>query len=388
MTIRYRVDIENTLGEKIITYTGTGDGFISLSYSPRISDKGNYQLTLSGFDPRVRLIKEDYLIRVYMDDNAEGIVWLNVFNGIHKTFTDQQAENGNETFTSFGPSLEEILDKSYILYTAGSAQAEKSAVSSTAMYEFVKENVGSLATLANGRQIAGTNPITNGVDSGEGPLWDDTAPWKNLLVTLKKIREYSISQDDQIDFSVSYLGAYTFQFNAGKLGTDRTTAGLSATSNGLNGAGYPPVIFGPLQGNVESYIRSKSRFNEANTVLALGQGTGALRDTASAQDALAATVSPIAQREMVTNAVNSTDTAKLQTVADAKLEERKADEKFTFTPRRGAQILWRDYFIGDFITGEDKDGNRTDKQVIGADINVSATSGALIERTVIKFADM
>ena len=387
LTIRYRVDLINHSGEVVAIISD----FTDLKYSIIFSGKGNYQLTISGFDDRYLLFEPDFLVKVYMDDRAEGISWLNTFTGIHKTYTNTLFQNGRRVYTSFGPSEEEIIDKAHILYYAGTAQAQKTGVSSSVMYEYVLQNAGTAATVANGRRTDGTNPITNLPDLKEGPTWSGVADFDNLLETLTKIRLNSINQNDQIDFRVNHVnGSYAFTFEAGAIGVDRTNTGVTPTSNGLNGAGNVPVIFGPIYGNVMDFVKSESRFNEFNTIAVLGKGENSDRDVVIVLDGPSRARSPLAQRERIVNAtdIDYGDTVALTDRGQAVIDAKIAQEKFNFTPARGAQILFRDYFPGDFITGVDFDNNSQNKQIPRVDIAVSATTNALIERQRIKFTDV
>lgn len=382
MTFRYRVDIEDTSGDVVASI----ENFTSLEFTKGLSIKGDYQLVLSGFDERIDLVEDDYLIRVWHADPAFDIDWTEVFTGIHKTFTDALLQNGNRTWTSYGPSLEEIVDKAYILYDSGTPEVSKSGAASTVMYAYVEENVGASATTANGRDVAHVNPISNAPDLGEGPAWAGGRARKPLMQVLKEIQQYSVEKSDQIDFRVNYLGSYTFQFQAGALGVDRTTDGLDP-STGKNGAGNTPVVFAAIQGNVQRMTRSKSRYNEANTIVALGQGIGAGRATAVSQDAASIAASSIAQREGTVNAAD-VDNDDLQEVADARLDETLAKEKLNFTPKKGAEVLWRDYFPGDFVTAEDfRDQTRRSKQIRSVTVRISG-SGQRNERVTMEFVDV
>jgi len=357
---RYRVDVEDTTGSTVAVI----DTFQRLAFTSKISAKGNYEMTISGDDSRVNAIGGDYLFRVWFTDPGKGIDWINIFTGIHKTPSADTFENGRKEWASFGPSLEELLDKAYILYAAGSSEAAKAGISSTVAREFVNENIGALATVANGRDIAGTNPIALGGDPVIGGFWTGSRARKHLLTVLMSLNRFSIENDDQIDFRVSYLGDYAFQFDIGRLGVDRTTVGLSAASSGLNAAGNVPVVFSVLRGNVSRQSKTTSRFNEANVTIGLGQQSGANRVVATAQDNLSLAASSIAQREMIVSATDQTTAAGVLAVAEARLAEVVARENFTFTPRQAAEMVWRDYFVGDFVTVEDDQaGQQVNKQI-------------------------
>src|SRR5690606_19552751 len=164
---------------------------------------------------------------------------------------------------------------------------------------------------------------------------------------------------------------YTFQFEAGRLGVDRTTAGLNAAT-GLNAAGNVPAILSIANGNLARQVRSYARYNEANRIFVLGQGEGEEREVAIASDANSAALSPLALREMVTSDVMS---GSLSAIAEAKLQENVARPHFSFAPRRGSQILFRDYGLGDYVTGQDTDGTGYNKEIGGVRIAVGRPAG-------------
>lgn len=384
MAQQYRVDLEDTTGTVVAIF----QDFNLLIFDIEVSDKGNYQLTISAFDDRIELFGDDYLVRVWFQDVALGIDWTNVFNGIHKTFTRGMSTGGQRTFISFGPSLEEILGKAQVLYPTGlTTRARKSDIVSTVMYEYVIQNVGVNALAASGRDIDHVNPISNAPDLILGPSWSGIRARKNLLTVLRDLRDYAIQQDDRVDFRVNYLGDYLFQFEV-FTAADRTNTGVTAISSGLNGAGNVPVVFGPNYRNVQQFTRSKSRFNEANVVVALGQATDTNRQISVVSDPASILVSPIAQRETVTNAVNEDNVTDLQNRANARLQEKIASDRFGFEPAVSAQIIWRDFFPSDLITGEDEDGTQFNKQITSVRTNVQPTDGGnQIARTNIGFTD-
>lgn len=381
MAVVYRVDYENHSGEVVAQFAD----FLSLRLELRWNDKSSLDVQLSGFDGRVALIGPDYLARVWMRDAAEGIDWMPLFTGPHKTEVATVTETGQRLWTSYCPSLEEILDKAYIMYPAGTSKTDKSGKVSTVMYAFVRENVGSLATVANGRDAAHVVAgLSLAPDLGVGPTWSGGRTRRHLLTVLQELAEYSREQGDPIDFRVVYQGDYTFQFEAGRLGVDRTTAGLNAAT-GLNAAGNVPVILSITNGNLARQTRSYARYNEANRVFVLGQGEGEEREVAIASDNASAALSPLALRETVTSDVMS---GSLSALAEAKLQENVARPHFSFAPRRGSQILFRDYNLGDYVTGQDTDGTRYNKQIVGIRIAVDRPSGGGdIEHIDLEFAD-
>ena len=377
----YRIDIEDTTGSTVTSIKNP----ISFSCGLKLCAKGDHQLVLSGFDPVVSLIGDDYILRFYRKDTEAGNGWINIFNGIHKTFAKSLTQSGNKTFTSYGTDSHELLDKSYILYAPNSSQASKSLPASTAMVQFVRENIGALALTSNGRRTNGTNPISIAGSSGLGSTWSDEVSNKNLLLVLQNIRDFTRQDGNQIDFEITYDENYTWLFRCGdNLYDDKTTVGLDPTT-GKNAAGNVPIVFSPLYNNVKTFYESKSRYNEANSVTAIGAGVGSLQQTSTRKNALSVATSPIAQRETVVNSNNSTST-QLQFRADSALYELSAKTKISFEPLLNDIKVWRDLFLGDKVTVMNEDRVEFNQQLTEISIDVSQSEGgSTIERLNLNF---
>lgn len=379
MSIIYRVDIEDTTGSIVAILKN----FISLSYNIRIGGKGDFQQVISGFDPVNNLIDEDYIFRVWRADTdvfnplTNKVVWVNTFSGIYKTFTKSFTQSGNKTITYYGPDSHELLEKGYILYAPFSSQASKNVAASTAMIEFVRENIGDLATIANNRHVNHVNPIVIVGNSGLGPMWEDDASGANLLTTLQDIREYTRQQNDQIDFLMEYDGDYRWLFSAGYLFNDRTNVGLN-TSTGRNSVGNVPVVFSPLYNNVKNFFVSRSRYNEVNTMVGVGNGVGTLQEFSVQQNLPSVLTSPIAQREGIINVNNSPN---LDTETRARLKESIAETKVSFEPLLASLRVWRDFEPGDYVTAVDENNVNYHMQLVGLSVDVSQSEGgSTIER--------
>ncbi len=368
MAVTYRVDFEDTTGSIVAVF----QDFRSLNLTSVISAKGSYQLTLSGFDSRIADIGDDYVMRVWMTDPSFGIDWLNIFNGLHKTFSDSLLTNGNRTFTSYGPALEELLDKTYILYPSGSSEAGKSGVASTVMLEYVSQNAGSGGTV--NRDVTEQDVLSAATDPLIGGTWSGSRARKHLLTTIREISDFTRENNtaivDKVDFRVNYLDDYSFEIEVGQIGRDLTTDGVG--SDGSNSASNVPVIFAAELGNIQSETLSKSRYNESNVVAALGQGYGSDRRVEVASNATSVAASPVAQRETVVNSTESSTTADLLAAADARLKETISKQRFTVEPFKGGTVLFRDYFLGDFVSAQDfRTKTRVNKQLRSITINVS-----------------
>lgn len=377
---RLRVDLINHAGDVVYTT----QQFTSFNMRAEVGGKGQLTIGFNAADPALSLIDADYIWAVWYQYPERGIGWVNIFNAIHKTLSRTLQQNGRDAWTSYAAGCNEILDKAYILYPSGSSQASKSGPASTVLYEYCKENLGPLATTTNGRDVDHVNPVVFGADFGTGPTWDGARARRNLFQTAQGIRSYSIERGDQIDFRCIYYGHvtgnYEFLIEAGNhFYKDRSTAGLTTQTNGLNGAGNAPVILGPTYGNVERFTRSFSRYSEVNTVIGLGQGQLDNRVTALAQDTVSILRSPIAQRESVVSA-NQESVAGVQVAAEERLDEQLARPSFSLYPlNTGSQLLFKDYFLGDFVSIQDFDGQLYRRQIVKIGVNAS---GGEIDKTL------
>lgn len=389
MAIIYRIDIEDTTGTTVASIKNP----ISFTCNIVIGGKGDHQLVLSGFDPVINLIQDDYIVRFWRKDtsailpNGQPSDFVNIFNGIHKTFNKSFTQSGNKTFTSYGSNGIELLDKAFVLYSPNSSQASKSLPASTAMIEFVRENIGNLATVGNGRKTDGQNPIIIIGSSGQGATWSDNVANKNLLTVVQNIRDFTRQQGNQIDFEVIYDGNFTWIFRCGEsIYTDRSNVGLNPAT-GRNANGNVPIVFSPLYNNVLNFFESKSRYNEANTVLVVGSGVGSLQETTVRRNNLSVNLSPIAQRETIVNSNNSSLT-QLDFVGDSALYELTAKTKINFEPKLEDVKLWNDFFPGDIVTAKAENNTEYQLQLTKVSINVSQSgSGSTIENLNLDFED-
>ncbi len=370
-----RVDVVNTLGETV----STSQTFSSLNAVLKISDRGNLQIGFHMNDSLNDDLGDDYIFRVYYKFPEENIGWTNIFNGINKTLGKAQSQTGRKSVSSHCPSEEDLFQKAHIFYYSGTPQARKSGESSSVIEAYVLENIGNLATVANGRFFDGQNPISTALIGGGGPIWGGSKSQKNLLDVMKEIRDFSISEGDQIDFRCTYQEGYTFLAEIGKIGVDRTANGVTASSKGLNGAGNVPVVLSPNTKNLEQFSISKSRYNEGNVVVSLGPGTEGSRLIGIATNEPSRTASPISQREYVVSATDQATVSDLNNKASSRLNQLVATSRVNAYPRNSRILAFRDYNLGDFVTIEDFDGNRFTRQIKEITVNASKENGVEVK---------
>ena len=364
----FRIDVENLIG---VTVTSLKN-FQYFSYGQRVSNKGNFRLQLHDDDPNRLLIHEDYIIKLWYKNESQGIDWTNIFTGIVKTPTRVWYSNGNKLAIFYGADSNELVAKALILYKTSAIESAKSDTSSNVIAEYIEENIGASALIANGRYFDHVNPVTIINLSSVGPVWTGNKANDNLMKTLQDIRSFSIDQVDRVDWQVYYTENYTWEVRVGKIYEDKTTIGLSSAT-GLNGAGNVPVILSPLYGNVKQYTESLPRSQESNVVVVLGKRIGDDREVAVASDATSIAVSPIAQRESIAQTQNQED---LVDFAQSQLNDRVGKPVILMSPKiTPAFSLYRDLNIGDFFTAVSLDQEEFNKQLIEIKVVIQQTKG-------------
>ena len=285
---------------------------------------------------------------------------------------------------SFGMGYLQLLARRYIMYFAGTAQTDKSAVGETAIKEFVSENAGPNALSANGRRggvDANFTGLTIEADGGNGSSWEGGRAFRNLLVVCQEI-----APEVGIDFDIVGTGAAMYEFRTftDQRGLDRSVVGLG--SDGLNGAGNTPVIFSLDFSNMAVPILSINRSTEANAIYVLGRGEEASREIVLREDVVAIADSPWNRIEFVRNATQESATAGLNSVGDETLVEKQKIETLNFTALQLKGTYYgKDYHWGDLITARFRD-TEFNKKIFGANVVVSDTQGG--EKIDLKFADV
>lgn len=379
MTIRYYIAVEDNSGMVVDLIQQP----LSFSYELGFSKRNVLQLQLSAYVPID--LQPDYLLRLWRRDTSITDEWRNVANYIFKTYDRSLSSSGRRGFMVYGASPEELVQKAVIAYPAGAAQTRKNGDAAQVIAEFVRENSGSQALVSNGRYVDHVTPLVVPGVSPVGLNWQGSRAGKPLMEVCQDIVQYAKQNSTRLDFRVTYSGgAYTFE--VGILGTDRTTDGLNP-STGLNGAGNAPVLISPLLENMHQYNDVFARMNEANVIIALGSGEQSDRLTAVATDTTSAGRSILSHRESIINATNETASG-LPQRAIAELEEKVGRRNFVSIPDPTKVRLFTDYNVGDFVTVEDDTGERFNRQVISANVNVSLSGNNFIEQYTLEFDDI
>jgi len=377
MTIRYRVDVLDRSGQPVTTF----DSFTRLDFSIKASGRGRLSLNLGDRNPEQSNFEDDCLIQVWRKNSQRENVWENVSTYINRSFVDSLFQRGRESFNIYAPSLEDLITSAEIMYPSSATQSAKTGDVATVIAEYLKENIGSSATTINGRYISNVLPVTVS-SSVVGLNWSGRRYEKELQNVCQELVNFAFSNGARCDYRVSYAGDYQFLVEVGDLGTDRTADGLS-TLTGLNSAGNVPVIFSPLVRNLRQFTKRQSRYNEFNRVVALG--AGGLVATAVGSNA---TISSISGREVIVSARTQDNLADLQAVADAKLYELESQLTFDVEPDPLQSQLFDNYNVFDYITIEDDEGNRVNRQISGANVMVQLSGSSPVETVELEYREL
>lgn len=316
-------------------------------------------LAIDESSPNIQYFVTDAIIEVWRRIDRVGAVWYIESTLLHRTPQHDFTEQQRRIFTSYSRGLVDLLHRRSILYFANTAFTLKSGPGETVMKEFVEENAGPGAASAL-RRSSGTwtGPITGltvQFDNGNGANWAGARAWKNLLDTLQEI-----SVATSVDFDVIRTGPLTFEFRTyyPQLGQD-----LSNT-----------VLFSPGFGNMTDILFIKSRTEEANAVLILGQGEQTTRVMWPQADAVAGADSPWNVIETIRDARSQPTLTELQSEATEALNELKAQNDFNFKvlqtdPRQygnGAE-----YWLG-YIVRAQYEGTNVIRKIVGANISLGS----------------
>jgi len=345
------------------------DDYRDMSFDKIVNELGSFVVLMNGYDAKTSLFELDGQIEVYRRDVTYGIDWYLEWEGFIRDFTFAFSEDGDYTFTANAVSYTHLLKRRIIAYQAGLSQTIKSDYGEIVMKEFVSENCGADALVANGRirdgNFTGFSVEPAGVD---GLAWQGQRSYVNVLEVVQEVAKAS-----GVDFNVVGVGDGLFEFRTyyPYLGVDRSNTGVNITT-GLNIAGNPPVIFNPNLGNCTDIVYTKSRKDEVTVAMVAGQGQGEGR-VVSITLSSATSDSPLNDIEMYGDARNTEDDDDLLSQGAAMLAEKQMGETFTFTPIQTATYAYGlNYYHGDLVTGQFLSLGSVDKRIYRASIAVGA----------------
>lgn len=341
------------------------DAWNSVYFFNRLSDYGYHTISIDGDDPRVGLFGVDSIIQIMRRDLAYNIPWYQEYLGFHRTGQIQVSDRGNKLFSSYGRSVEDLLQRRHILWRPGDIVIglgyDGGAIAGSAddvMKAYVYYNAGAGALASSGRMVDGvTTGLSVAGNSSLAPAWSGARHYRNLLDVL-----HEISAAKSVDFSVEWLGGQNFQFRTyyPQKGVDRTGAGSAA-----------PVSFSLEHANMSEPYATVSRMDEVTSVVVLGQGDGTQRIFVERHNSAEIITSPWNRIEFAHDARNETTLAALNDLGDAHLLAHGADSHLSFqTLQSPASVYGRDYFVGDMVIASFS-GITEYRKVTGSEITVA-----------------
>lgn len=343
--------------------TGVLTNWRSLNLERHLNSASNMILSLEEQDPHVALFEVDAILEVWRRLDRPNAEWYIEATLFHRTPQNDFTEDQRRIFISYSRGLNDLLHRRTILYAAKTAYTLKTGPGETVMKEFVDENVGPGASNVLRKSTGTWNPVTLGFsiadDKGLGGTWAGSRAWKNVLDVLNEI-----SIKSGVDFSVERIGPREFEFRTyyPQFGIDHTTPGH-----------LTEVMFSPELGNMINITYVKSRTEEVNAIVALGQGEDTARILWPQIDIPGVIASPWNVCEGTRDARNEPTLTELQTTATEALRELSAQENFSFDVLQTSARQYgvgAEYWFGDIVRAKYGD-IETVRKITGVTINVS-----------------
>lgn len=391
MPAEWRIDLYSRARAKVAII----ESYTSLTVEQRVNAPGGCTLPIwfdseqQGVNPAVAHFETYGVIDLWRVDYAFGIPWYREKACLIYDHLKTIDAEGYSQYLVTGLGLLAMLDRT-IDYYAGSPQASKSGPADSVMAEFVLENAGALATIANGRRRNGVIPaLVIAPTAGTGATWEGARAGQPLIEVLQEIAAFS-GVDFDIEFVVpsdtSIVPYFEFRTYIGQRGVNRSNSGIDSLT-GLNSAGEVPIIFAPNRDNMAVPRYALPHSGEKNSVTVLGQGTGALR---AYEVVTLGTFSGdgLDIHEATRDARNESTSPALIAVGDAVLEKFQVPETFDFQPLQLPQCayglvapafnLGRFYHWGDRVVARAYGIERI-KRIMGVKAIVAPAEGGLIE---------
>lgn len=322
---------------EIRTYTPAGvlldrfTDYLSLACRKVVNGTGLLSLELPGDHRTISKISHRSHIEVWKKDPELGISWFQYFGGLY--LAQNRKFEDHKTFKAAIPGYNWLLNSRIINWPANTANRTKftAVKAETIAKTLFTYNIGSGATVANGRKREGTiTGMTADADQARGNTLDWFCFGDKLLVTLQKLAKVGGG-----DFNLVKTGTNTFTFYwyPGQLGTDRTST----------------VVFSLKKGNMGNPEYNYDRIEEQTVACVWGKGPDDSRAYATRTGADYSAGNDI---EQYVDARDIDTDSGLNTRGDEKNIEARARESFTFdvlqTPRSQYDVH---YFLGDKVTG-------------------------------------
>lgn len=308
MTITYEVWLNDMFGNRMQQLAN----YAALTWVRSLNSIGSFSLDFARDAFDANLYQKDRMIEILR--YVEGGSPQHVMTGFLRK-RRRWMEGSNRFIRIVGYDGVYLLTARIIGAAAGSAQSTKNGPADDVMKEYVREQLGSLASgERNWSDVFGVQ-----ADFGLGPSVRKGASRRALLTVLQELSAQAAAKGTRIFFDVVNPTPTTFEFATflNQRGVDRTTS-----SN--------PTVFSDSNDTLINPVLDEDATDEATNVYAGGLGIEAARMIGTAEDWLRAHESPFARREKF---INLSSQAPTQNMLDDGADEqlRIARPRIQFT---------------------------------------------------------
>jgi len=327
MTTTYTLKVQTTAGVEVAQSVS----FDTLTYTKHVNEPGLAHITFRADDAIVPYFVDKALVEVWRENADWGLARACDFWGIvrkvRRYYSDQDML---EVYAPGQMSLLSWRTVDYAANTTGRSVFTHTAPE-TVMKELVKYNATASGTTADGRKrLATIAGITIQTDGAAGTHLDWACSNDNLLQTLQSL---ALVAGGDFDLVNTGAAAWNFRWYLGQLGTDRRAS----------------LWFGLDRGNMAESEYTWDHINEATVAIVGGQGqdTDRVYEIRTGADYVSGT----SDYEVFVDARDCTTTAALDARGDARLDDMRAKQAFTFKAMQTATCAYGiHYYLGDLAT--------------------------------------
>ena len=328
--------------------------YYSLDYALKVNEIT--PLTLEIPDSYWTSFGKDYQIEVYrnMDGGNLGI------DNFSRWFVTSIARNDQNVMTVKASDAKVLLTRRHVLFTAGSAQASKTATAADdIMKTIILENFGasSVRTYANISTL-----LTIQANQTAAQVTSKSFAWQEVFSTLKSLADDSTGRGTYLAFDVvaPAAGNQLLDFRTYTIcrGVDRSAS----------------VTVSPELGTMSNTTYTLDWSNEKSFIEVGGQGEGANRQLATLTDTVRIGSSLWGYNELFLDSRNTSASAQLTGEAQSEMWARRRIQKLEGDILQvGTYLYGRDYGFGDIISAQFKGQTFTGRC---DQLQVSSTPGA------------
>lgn len=321
----------------VITYDSAGartsyvSDVLDVVISRGVNSVDMCRISVNGTSAAVPYLVYDARIEVYREDRDAGIAYYREFAGIMRLIDTVIAETTTITVQAVG--FMALLADRIVAWKSGITSRSQfvGVPAETVLKTLFSYNLGSSATVANGRLLDGTlTGATTAATGGNGNAINLSLSGQNLLTAMQRVQEVA---GGDFDLVFTAPATYTYTWYTGQRGTDRTAT----------------VIFSVANGTIGSLRIVVDRIADATAAIVAGQGEGTARSVVTRPATLP---TGLDLRETWVDARNQSTTAEYQASGDIVLAEaeRQRSRVEAIILQSKALRYGRDYGLGDIVS--------------------------------------